>query len=648
MVLRLEKAVLHMLFIVLVCTGFAVRPWAQGSSSTGVVIDVTVVDAQGVVPGATVTLINSVTDTKSIAITNKDGKCSFSGVPSGHHVVSVELQGYTTTQQKVDVDGTQPRVAVSVTLMPGSVTATVDVRADAPVLQAMSGERSSGAQRQALPVGNRGFRDLINVVPGSPRSGVNREAYAHYDSNAFQLTVEHPLSTFAADVDTASYTNVRRFLQKGTLPPSDAVQIEELVNYFRFSYPQPEARRPVSVTAEVGPCPWAPEHRLALIGLRAKPIDDRNVTPRNIVLLLDVSGSMMPPERLPLIKNAMRMFVDTLRETDRVAIVVYAGASGVALPPTRGSERERIHEEIEALSAGGSTNGAAGITLAYQVAQQQFVPGGINRVILATDGDFNVGVTGKDDLLLLIQRERQTGIFLSVLGVGEGNLKNSTMEMLADNGNGQYHYLDSLQAARRALVTQGGALLETVAKDVKLQVEFNPAQVSAWKLLGYEKRLMADQDFNDDTKDGGEMGAGHTVTVLYELVPAGDPRPEDGASRRSVDPLIYQTNRATPPAATSSDLFSVKVRYKLPAGKTSALMTHAVKAGGAAPHLPLASAVAEFGLMLRDGVSDAERWTSLSRRVDAITGNDVSPDANDFASLVSMAMSIEAGRRTRD
>src|SRR6185369_13925414 len=325
-----------------------------------------------------------------------------------------------------------------------------------------------------------------------------------------------------------------------------AVRTEELINYFRFAYPQPSGNVPFSITTELAECPWNPKHRLALIGLQGRSLKERDPSPRNLVFLLDVSGSMMPSDKLPLVKAAMRMLTDVLTERDRVAIVVYAGASGLVLPSTAGDQKERIQEALEKLEAGGSTNGAQGIQLAYQVARRNFIRGGVNRVVLATDGDFNVGVTNQSDLVSLIERERESGIFLSVLGVGTGNLKDSTMEKLADKGNGNYAYLDSLHEARKVLVREGGATLETVAKDVKFQIEFNPAQVKAWKLIGYENRLLANEAFNDDTKDGGELGAGHTVTVLYEIVPTGAALPESlvgPGGKPPVDPLIYQTDR---------------------------------------------------------------------------------------------------------
>jgi Ca-activated chloride channel family protein len=481
--------------------------------------------------------------------------------------------------------------------------------------------------------------------------GLTGETYSRFSPNPFMATLDHPLSTFGADVDTASYANIRRFLSSGQLPPGEAVRIEELVNYFHFGYAVPKDGRPIGLTTEVGDCPWAPSHKLVLIGARAVAPAVREITGRNIVLLIDVSGSMEPAERLPLIKTALGLFVDTLKPDDTLAIVTYAGSSGLALPPTPIRYRDRIQQAIAALTAGGSTNGGEGLMLAYRVAAQAFIKGGVNRVILATDGDFNVGVTSQQDLLTLIERERQYGVFLSVFGVGSGNLKDRTMEMLADHGNGHYAYLDSLQEARRVLIREADATLETVAKDVKFQVEFNPATVLSWKLLGYENRAMAAQDFNNDRKDAGEMGAGHTVTVLYEVVPVGaepDMRVSDNG-RPLVDPLKYQTVESAAPRSvarpvadvTHGELLTVKARYKMPDADTSDLLSKAVRAGEPARFLPMASAVAEFGLLLRDAPHDAERWDALARRVDRlpVTTADAA-DIDGFRELVATARGL--------
>jgi Ca-activated chloride channel homolog len=455
---------------------------------------------------------------------------------------------------------------------------------------------AAAAQMPRLAYEVDGFdRKGIRTRDGGPR--MNTEAYHRIDDNAFMAVADSPLSTFSVDVDTASYANVRRFLRQGQLPPKDAVRIEELINYFRFDYPAPESDAPFAVSTSVAECPWKRDHKLVLVGLQARRIAEDQVPPRNLVFLLDVSGSMAPANKLPLLKEAMGLLLDQLTERDRVAIVVYAGASGLVLPPTPGDRKGEIRAALADLMAGGSTAGAAGIQLAYQVARESFIEGGVNRVILATDGDFNVGVSSEGELSRLIEAKRKTGVSLSVLGFGEGNLKDSTMEMLADKGNGNYSYVDTLQEARKVLVTEAGSTLITVAKDVKLQVEFNPATVSSYRLIGYENRVLADADFNDDAKDAGDIGAGHSVTALYEVVPAGAK-----TTARRVDPLKYQEPRRASVAAGGDELMTVKLRYKEPEGDTSRLLSVAVKDAPSADSsdIRFAAAVAAFGMLLRD------------------------------------------------
>jgi Ca-activated chloride channel family protein len=448
-------------------------------------------------------------------------------------------------------------------------------------------------------------------------------------------------------VHTASYANVRRFLSHGELPPAGAVRVEELVNYFPFDYPAPGGGRPISLTTEIADCPWAPSHKLVLIGARAASPHRGTIAGRNIVLLIDVSGSMAPPERLPLLKAALAMFVDTLDPEDRLAIVTYASTSGVVLPSTPASARGVIQRAIGALGAGGSTNGGGGLIAAYRVAREAFIPGGVNRVILATDGDFNVGIVNHTDLLRLIERERESGVFLSVLGVGTDNLKDATMEMLADKGNGNYAYLDSVQEGRRVLIHEGSATLETAAQDVKFQVEFNPARVGAWKLIGYENRALDAEDFNDDRKDAGEMGSGDAVTVLYELVPAGasiDAAAPDG--RPVVDALKYQRAPVTAGAATTRGSFAgewltVKVRYKKPNSEVSDVLAQPLVGGGRVVYLPFASAVAEYGLLLGGHVRNAERWDALASRLDGMrVPASLAADKAAFAGLVDVARGL--------
>lgn len=428
----------------------------------------------------------------------------------------------------------------------------------------------------------------------------NTEDYDHITDNAFVRVRDEPLSTFSVDVDTASYANVRRFLDQSTLPPKDAVRIEEMLNYFPYDDPPPTGDAPIAVHVEAAACPWSQGHRLARIGLTARPIGREGRPPSNLVFLIDVSGSMTDANKLPLLKSALRTMVGGLGENDRVAIVVYAGASGLVLPSTSCHEAPKILAALDGLESGGSTNGGAGIQLAYDQAVANFLKGGTNRVILATDGDFNVGIASQGELVGLIEAKAKSGVFLTVLGVGMGNLKDATLEQLADKGNGHYAYIDSLREARKVLVEELGSTLVTVAKDVKVQVEFNPAKVGAYRLIGYENRLLRAQDFNDDTKDAGEVGAGHHVTALYELIPPGGE-----GDVPAVDRLEFQKERG-PSNEGRDESLVVKLRYKPPAGDESRLIKAGLVDAGAdavsqaSDDLRFASAVAGFGMLLRD------------------------------------------------
>ena len=530
---------------------------------------------------------------------------------------------FACAKKVADVPSVQPPPSAA----PAEPTASVAASSPAPAYRGLA--RQAGGAATAL----------IGGVAGGVAE-FNTEAYDHIEENRFHRVDADPLSTFSVDVDTASYANVRRFLVDGELPPAGAVRTEELINYFRFAYPQPSGNVPFSITTELAECPWNPKHRLALIGLQGRSLKERDPSPRNLVFLLDVSGSMMPSDKLPLVKAAMRMLTDVLTERDRVAIVVYAGASGLVLPSTAGDQKERIQEALEKLEAGGSTNGAQGIQLAYQVARRNFIRGGVNRVVLATDGDFNVGVTNQSDLVSLIERERESGIFLSVLGVGTGNLKDSTMEKLADKGNGNYAYLDSLHEARKVLVREAGGTLETIAKDVKIQVEFNPRQVAGYRLIGYENRMLNHQDFNDDKKDAGEIGAGHSVTALYEIVPVGVPLDAPG-----VDPLKYQRESQQTRAAGSGELLTVKVRFKEPDGETSRLLSRVLSNQSTAmtANLGFASAVAEFGMLLRESpLRGSASFASLTARARKFVGEDEDGYRAQFIQLADRAAMLRA------
>lgn len=479
-----------------------------------------------------------------------------------------------------------------------------------------------------------------DVASFSPR-GFEADSHDYIRDNSFVLTAQDPRSTFSVDVDTASYAIVRRHLNEGRLPPKDAVRVEELINYFPYDYAPPAGEEPFAVHLETAACPWKPEHRLVRLGIKGREMTRHERPAANFVFLLDVSGSMNAPDRLPLVKQSMRLLVEQLEPRDRVAIVVYAGGEGLALPSTPATNKAAILEAIESLSAGGSTHGSAGIRLAYETAGASFVKGGINRVILATDGDFNVGVTSRGDLIRLIEAHARSGVFLTTLGFGMGNLKDSTLEKLAQHGNGNYAYVDSLFEARKVLVEQAGGTLVALAKDVKLQVEFNPAKVKAFRLVGYENRVLAHQDFNDDTRDAGDIGAGHTITALYEVVPA-----QVGLEVPGVDPLKYQRAPEPGPAAASGELLTLKLRYKQPDGQRSALIEVPLQDGGqdfedASLDFRFAASVAAFGMSLRDspykGAADLEKvlaWGSAS------VGEDPGRLRAEFLGLVQKSRSL--------
>ena len=598
-----------------------VRTINQVRVVAGVVVD----GGGGVIPGATVTL-RADERLERTTLTNERGEFRFENVEQGTYELQVSLEGFSTLAIPVSI-GPIALKPLRLVLQIGGVQETVRVSADSPLLQTSTMAMQGGPGIQALSGRSR-------------TPDFNTEAYDKIDENPFRRVTDDPLSTFSIDVDTASYSNVRRFLNDGTLPPADAVRVEELINYFRFSYKESQEGAPFSVTTELSACPWNPRHHLALIGLQARRVSAESTPPRNLVFLLDVSGSMDEPDKLPLVKAAMRMLTDVLTPADRVAIVVYAGASGMVLPSTSGSRKPEIHRAIADLEPGGSTNGADGIQLAYEIASSGFIKNGTNRVILATDGDFNVGVTSQGELIRLIEEKREKGIFLSVLGVGTGNLKDSTMEKLADRGNGNYAYLDTLHEARRVLIAESGGTLVTVAKDVKIQVEFNPRAVGAYRLIGYENRVLEDQDFNNDKKDAGEIGAGHTVTALYEIIPPGEPLQD-----KRIDPLKYQ-DRARPNASSKSDeLMTVELRYKQPDGDTSRLISVAVRnqSGELTPNLGLASAVAEFGMLLRKSEFKGQAtWSTAQELGRRFRGRDPDGYRAEFVRLIELASALEA------
>jgi Ca-activated chloride channel family protein len=467
----------------------------------------------------------------------------------------------------------------------------------------------------------------------------NTEGYAAINENGFRNVKNSPLSTFSIDVDNASYSNIRRFINSGVLPPPEAVRVEEMINYFKYEYPEPRGEHPFSVYTELAGCPWNNQHQLLLVGLKGRKIEKTSLPPSNLVFLIDVSGSMNMPNKLPLLKSALGLLVNELRAEDRVSIVVYAGAAGLVLDSTPGNRKEAIMNAINNLEAGGSTAGGAGLKLAYSEASGNFVKGGNNRIILATDGDFNVGESSNGGIERLVEENRDRGIFITVLGFGMGNIKDDKMEIIADKGNGNYAYIDNLLEARRVLVREFGGTLFTIAKDVKFQIEFNPAKVQSYRLIGYENRLLNDEDFNDDRKDAGEMGSGHNVTALYEIAPS-------GSDERipSIDPLKYQGSKRLSTASEgdySDEYLTIKIRYKKPGGNTSILFEKPVKdyvieMEDASENLKFAAAVSEFGMILRNsefkGTSTLEQAEKLAR---SSRGDDEEGYRSEFIRLVN-------------
>lgn len=467
-----------------------------------------------------------------------------------------------------------------------------------------------------------------------------QESYNPVREQSFINASNDSLSTFSIDVDTGSYANIRRFLTRGEKVPAGAVRIEEMLNYFQYNYPSPE-KGPVAISTEIGQCPWNSDHKIAMIGLKAKEIEPREMPPSNLVFLIDVSGSMNQPQKLPLVKHAMKMLSQQLTKEDRISIVVYAGSNRVILEPTAGDQSEKIQKAIEQLQSGGSTHGSAAIIKAYELANRNFFSGGNNRIILASDGDFNVGITSRDELLQLIEQKRDSGVFLTVLGFGRGNYKDDTMEMLADTGNGNYSYIDSLLEAKKVLVKERLSTLYTLAKDVKLQVEFNPAQVGAYRLLGYDNRILADEDFSNDTKDAGEIGVGHTVTALYEIIPPGSP------DVPKVAELKYQKSHPAK-SKQQDEILTVSLRYKEPAASTSQLISHILNSDNQTPHegsidLRFATAVAWLGMHLQHSqFLDKPQFSEIIALAKTSKGSDSDGHRAEFIKLAETAEMLES------
>ena len=597
-----------------------------------------------------VNVVVRVKGTDVLTATDKKGQFSLK-TATGALILEVNAAGYPAVDVAVK-DG-QNKITVQLTkLQP------LDKKRNQYVMQGNTNDAlqgkvagvSSSALSEVVVVGygvqkRRSVTASVSTIRGTsknyaPSSVYNTEDYSPINENIFHTATDQPLSTFSIDVDRASYNNVRRFLNQGMMPEADAVRVEEMINYFDYQYKAPEGKDPVAIYTDMAVCPWNTAHQLIRVALKSKQVDTRELPPSNLVFLIDVSGSMYGENRLPLVKRAFAVLTEQLRPEDKVAIVVYAGAAGVVLPATSGSDKKKILAALDQLEAGGSTAGGAGIQLAYTIAGELYSKNSNTRVILATDGDFNVGVSSDGELTGMIEKERERGISLSVLGFGMGNYKDNKLELLADKGNGNYAYIDNFEEARRTFVTEFGGTLFTVAKDVKLQIEFNPQFVQSYRLVGYENRVLANEDFNNDKKDAGDMGVGHTVTALYEIIPAGT----KGTAVNWVDPLKYQEGKVI---GNKSEVLTVKLRYKQPDANKSLLMEKVLPYSNqeitAAPEdFRMAAAVAAFGQLLRNS---AFKGTATYDQVLSWAGNSRGTDTEgyraEFIQLVKKAMLLD-------
>jgi Ca-activated chloride channel homolog len=572
----------------------------------------------------------SIAGTSLQVFTNRNGEFTINA--SLGDILLIEKKNYTKRKVKVG-DSAHVKVLLAMIKikeeLPVEEEMVMDMAMGAPSHKARKMMQSSGAVSRISGYGS-GYQESY--------PNWNTEEYSTIHENGYKNPKDDPLSTFSIDVDAASYSNVRRFLNMGQTPPKDAVRIEELINYFNYNYKQPKGDNVFSVNTEVATSPWNPAHQLVHIGIQGKNIATANLPNSNLVFLLDVSGSMSSPQKLPLLKSALKLLVGELREGDKVSIVVYAGAAGLVLPPTDGEHKEDIISALDRLNSGGSTAGGAGIKLAYATAREQFIKGGNNRIILATDGDFNIGASSNAEMERLIVKERESGVFLTVLGFGMGNYKDSKMEILADKGNGNYAYIDNILEAKKVLVNEFGGTLFTIAKDVKIQVEFNPTIVQSYRLIGYENRLLNKEDFNDDKKDAGELGAGHTVTALYEIVPVGVE-----FNGGTVDPLKYQATKKIEKQNFTGEMMTVKIRYKEPDGIKSKLIVKAVNDTDknwkyTSDNFKWSAAIAEFGMILRDSdYIDIDNYSQVISLTNEAKGKDEFGYRSEFIRLLQSA-----------
>jgi len=605
------------------------------------------------IPFANVILYSKDSVQVAVTVSDMDGNYYFNKIAAGTYKLSSAYAGYTkctvtgivisdnaTTESDIKLSqGTGVKLNEVVISNYSLPAAEYDIKSSGTVTREDYQHMATRNVNSVSGKASRKSKDKSGYFNNSYNSApdYNTEGYNRVYDNEFKESKNDPLSTFSIDVDKASYSNVRRFLTQGQLPQPDAVRVEEMINYFSYNYPQPKNNDPFSITTEYTECPWNSKHNLVHIGLQGKKIETENLPANNLTFLIDVSGSMSDDNKLPLLKSGLHLLVEQMRPQDKVCIVVYAGAAGVVLPATSGEHKEKIYEALQNLQSGGSTAGGEGIVLAYKTAKENFITKGNNRIILATDGDFNVGVSSDGELTRLIEKEREDGVFLSVLGFGSGNYQDAKMEQLADKGNGNYAYIDNILEAKKVLVKEMGGTLLTIAKDVKLQIEFNPNKVKAYRLVGYENRLLNKEDFNDDKKDAGELGAGHTVTAIYEIIPAGS-----SELVASTDALKYQETKPNP-ESVSSEVMTIKFRYKEPKESTSKLITHIVldkknAFDAAGENCKFSVAVAEFGMLLRDskfkGNSDFKSIMTMAKNA---KGTDDEGYRAEFIKLVEVA-----------
>lgn len=580
------------------------------------------------VPSASILLYQSQCLTAS-GLSAKDGSFSLTRIQAGSYTLEVSKPGYTPYKEKVILSAGTART-VDIRLHPSHSAEIMGMQVvecvsemPAAEMKGFGRQRQGGGTKVGFVPRMGGSAGIYPNSDSQPPQEFNTESYDLIRENGYKKVVDHPLSTFSIDVDRASYSNVRRFLSNNMLPVKDAVRIEEMVNYFTYDYPQPRNGDPFSVTLEAGECFWNRDHQLVLIGIQGRSLNASEIPPANLVFLIDVSGSMDEMNKLPLLKQAFKILVDNLRPQDRVAMVVYAGAAGCVLESTPGNHKEKITMALDNLQAGGSTAGGEGIRLAYQIAKLNYIPGGNNRVILATDGDFNIGASSDAEMTRLIEGKRQEGVFLSVLGFGMGNYKDSKMEQISNAGNGNYAYIDNILEARKVFGEELWGTLYTIARDVKIQVEFNPEKVKGYRLIGYENRILNQEDFNDDRKDAGDIGSGHSVTALYEIIPAESQEPVS-----NVDPLEYQEVNVI----GGNSLLTLKLRYKAPDDSVSRLVVQRMASKRItemtpSENLQFASAVAAFGMLLRDSEHKGE---ASYEKVLTLAGKSVGEDESGY------------------